>query len=210
MQDEFGEPDRVLFGDLVALETCAKEEAVGNMRYSAFFNVRGDLKRGSVSHGHVPRSERPKHVRLPDEEADYTRQEGDRRRLVDRQIRERRGQRQFREALCRRYGNRCLVTGCEILSVLEAAHINPYRGENDNNPKNGLLLRADIHTLFDLDLLGIEPDRLQVELHPDLARDGDYRTFAGRSLGCEGGRRPSREELKVRYGEFRKGISRTE
>jgi HNH endonuclease len=35
------------------------------------------------------------------------------------------------------------------LDILEAAHISPYRGEEDNHPENGLLLRADLHTLFD-------------------------------------------------------------
>ena len=62
------------------------------------------------------------------------------------------------------------MTGCTVFAVLEAAHIKPYQGENDNHPQNGLLLRADIHTLFDLNLLGIQPERLQVEisgpLHP--------------------------------------------
>jgi len=108
-------------------------------------------------------------VGLADEEAagaeandgtNYSPQAGDRRQIVERQIRERRGQQHFRDALRKRYGDRCLVTGCEVLAVLEAAHIKPYRGEDDNHPGNGLLLRADIHTLFDLDLLGVEPVQL--------------------------------------------------
>jgi putative restriction endonuclease len=37
-----------------------------------------------------------------------------------------------------------------------------YRGMKDNDPSNGLLLRTDIHTLYDLNLLGIEPDSLKV------------------------------------------------
>ena len=79
--------------------------------------------------------------------------------MVERQIRERRRQERFRDLLRARHGNRCLVTGCAVLAVLEAAHIKPYRGEDDNHPENALLLRSDVHTLFDLDLLGIEPDR---------------------------------------------------
>ena len=85
----------------------------------------------------------------------------DRRGLIWRQIKERRGQQSFRDALRKRYGDRCLVTGCRLLDVLEAAHIRPYRGENDNYVGNGLLLRADIHTLFDLNLLGIEPQQMR-------------------------------------------------
>ena len=148
-------------------------------------------------------------VWLPDEEGDdgksnhaagYNPEEGDRRHVVVRQIRERRGQQQFRDALRERYGDRCLVTGCEVLAVLEAAHISPYRGEGDNHPENGLLLRADIHTLFDLDLIGIEPNGLQVELHPALAKE--YGTLTGKTLGCVRDCRPSQEALKLRYEQF--------
>jgi len=150
-------------------------------------------------------------AQLRDEEGDsdntdshvgYSPQAGDRREVVERQIRERRGQPQFRDALCKRYGNRCLVTGSEVLAVLEAAHIKPYRGEDDNHPENGLLLRADIHTLFDLDLLGIEPEQLRVELHPDLAKDREYGSLTGRTLGCARDQRPSREALQLRYAQF--------
>jgi hypothetical protein len=137
---------------------------------------------------------------VPKAELAYSPQDGDQRQLAERQIRERRGQPQFRDSLCRRYGNRCVVTGCDITAVLEAAHINPYRGENDNHPANGLLLRADIHTLFDLDLLGIEPTKLRVELHPAVV--GEYVRFIGVRLKCSDASRPSREALAIRYEEF--------
>ena len=80
--------------------------------------------------------------------------------------------------------------------MLEAAHISPYRGEDDNHVENGLLLRSDIHTLFDLDLLGIDPERLRVVLHQDLVEE--YGQFAVVTLGCVGDQRPSQETL--RYG----------
>ncbi|OYV66381.1 MAG: hypothetical protein B7Z74_11220 [Deltaproteobacteria bacterium 21-66-5] len=121
-------------------------------------------------------------------------------------IRERRGQRQFRDALFARYGKRCMVTGCQILAVLEAAHISPYRGENDNHPENGLLLRSDIHTLFDLDLIGIAPDHLQVVLHPEVAKE--YGRFADVSLACGSERRPSHEALRLRFDEFQRRLCR--
>jgi hypothetical protein len=130
----------------------------------------------------------------------------DRRPVVERQIRERRGQRQFRDALREWYGDRCLVTACEVLAVLEAAHINPYRGKNDNHPENGLLLRSDIHTLFDLDLLGIEPESLRTELHPDVAKE--YGDLDGIELACTGIHRPSRKALGMRYQRFRHRLKR--
>jgi len=137
---------------------------------------------------------------FPDQNEAYELQETDRRSLVDRQIRERRGQAAFRNSLRNRYGDRCLVTGCEVLAVLEAAHISPYRGKMDNHPENGLLLRTDIHTLFDLNLLGVEPTSLRIELHPEISKE--YGEFAGRSLTCGQKNRPSQDALRLRYDQF--------
>ncbi len=137
---------------------------------------------------------------------DYSPEGIDRRSLVERQIRERRGQGQFRDTLRKRYGDCCLVTGCQILAVLEAAHISPYRGEDDNHPENGLLLRSDIHTLFDLDLLGIQPERLRVELHPDLGKQ--YGRLADVTLACAASQRPSFAALRLRYERFRQRVHR--
>lgn len=132
--------------------------------------------------------------------------ETDRRQVIERQIRERRGQRQFRDKLRRRYASRCLITGCKLMDVLEAAHISPYRGEEDNHPENGLLLRSDIHTLFDLDLLGIDPSELRIELHPKIAEE--YGHLAGRLLDCTAKRQPSRLALKQRYAQFKRNLRR--
>jgi hypothetical protein len=150
-------------------------------------------------------------VTLPDQEAEqegsnddasYSPQKGDRRQVLERQIRERRGQQQFRDALRKRYGSRCVVTGCEVLAVLEAAHIRPYRGENDNHVENGLLLRADIHTLFDLNLLGVEPEGLVVKLHPALRNDAHYASLEGKRIDCASNSRPSIGALRSRYSQF--------
>jgi len=62
----------------------------------------------------------------------------------------RQGQPRFRSELLDAYGCCCAITDCDVVSVLEAAHIIPYAGPDTNNVSNGLLLRADIHTLFDL------------------------------------------------------------
>ena len=135
------------------------------------------------------------------DEVEYVPRGDDRRKIIERQIRERRGQQKFRDSLRTRYGAHCMVTGCEALSVLEAAHIKPYRGEDDNHPGNSLLLRSDIHTLFDLDLLGIEPESLNVEIHPKVAKA--YGSFAGGPLLITAKQRPSPEALRLRYEKFR-------
>lgn len=105
----------------------------------------------------------------------------DQRNTVIRSIKERRGQTKFRNALIKRYGSRCVVTGCGVLEILEAAHITPYRGEAYNDPSNGLLLRADIHTLFDLNLMWIEPDTYKVVFDDKVLEDG-YGAFNGKAI----------------------------
>lgn len=71
-------------------------------------------------------------------------------------VKSRRGQSKFREKLLAKYDGRCLVTGCRITQILEAAHIYPHSEETNYLDSNGFLLRADIHTLFDLHLITID------------------------------------------------------
>jgi hypothetical protein len=80
----------------------------------------------------------------------------------------RQGQAGFRRALLKAYDGRCAVTGTTVPWVLEAAHITPYLGTQTNHVTNGLLLRADIHTLFDLRLLRIEPETHRVRVSEGL------------------------------------------
>ncbi len=128
----------------------------------------------------------------------------DERERTSRQVHTRRGQAAFREKLRGRFNDTCLVTRCRLPDLLEAAHISPYRGEKDHHPSNGLLLRADIHTLFDLELLGIDPDTLEVRLHPKLRGMG-YDHLAGTSLAC-GPQLLSRDALKSRWKKFQSGL----
>lgn len=74
---------------------------------------------------------------------------------ISRAVALRRGQPKFRKKLLNLYKSTCAVTGTPFPPILEAAHIVPYMGEKTNHVTNGILMRADIHTLFDLGLLGI-------------------------------------------------------
>lgn len=74
----------------------------------------------------------------------------------------RRGQPEFRRKLLELYGGRCAISDCDVTEALEAAHIVPYLGPSTNHPSNGLLLRADIHTLFDLGLIAIDSSTSKV------------------------------------------------
>jgi putative restriction endonuclease len=131
---------------------------------------------------------------------DPTPQGADERERIKRGIKLRRGQVGFRNGLIDRYDAACVVTGCQVLGVLEAAHIRPYRGPRDNHPTNGLLLRSDIHTLFDLDRIGIDPDILVVSIHESL-RGSEYEVLEGRKL-FQKGAAPDKRVLRIRWKDF--------
>ena len=82
----------------------------------------------------------------------------DGRKKIEQMVALRQGQPSFRNALMDAYERRCAITACTIDDILEAAHISPYRGEHTNHVTNGLLLRADIHTLFDRGLIKVDRD----------------------------------------------------
>lgn len=73
-------------------------------------------------------------------------------------IRPRLGQRSFRVAVLDSYGRRCAITNEKTLPVLEAAHIREYRDVQEHAINNGILLRADIHNLFDSGYVTVTPD----------------------------------------------------
>lgn len=125
----------------------------------------------------------------------------DRREEVLRTIRLRRGQQEFRNALINRYGGRCAFSGCSILSILEAAHIRPYRGPGDNHPANGLLLRSDLHTLFDLDMLGVNPMSFRIVVAPAL-RGSEYQVFEGIIVQSAEKSPPDHDALQLRWLAF--------
>lgn len=108
----------------------------------------------------------------------------------------RRGQGAFRQQLLSAYGGKCAITGCDVMDVLEAAHIVPYQGDATNVVSNGLLLRADIHTLFDLGKIAIDPNNLVVSVCPEL-HSGEYGYLHAQQirLPTDQHLRPSRDAL---------------
>jgi hypothetical protein len=129
----------------------------------------------------------------------YVAKAEDQRERVLREIRARRGQQEFRSVLLDAFGRRCAISGCDVVGVLEAAHLRPYRGANDNDPSNGLLLRSDIHTLFDLNLLGIEPRTLIVRLHSSVRRP-PYDQFDG--VKVRNSQKLSQDAVLYRWQQF--------
>ncbi|WP_244549981.1 HNH endonuclease [Bradyrhizobium erythrophlei] len=103
------------------------------------------------------------------------------------------------------YEGKCAVTGCNQQSVLEAAHIIGFRKRGRYEAANGLLLRADWHTLFDLGLRAINPRGFRVELS-DRITDKEYTRFHGRRIKIPMDTRyaPSPAALRARYERFKK------
>jgi predicted restriction endonuclease len=104
----------------------------------------------------------------------------DRRRTLT-SIVMRQGQPGFRSQLLTAYEGRCAITNCDALDMLEAAHIMPYSGLTSSVVSNGLLLRADIHTLFDRGLVFIDTADMSVQLAPSL-RATVYAELVGKRI----------------------------
>ncbi len=90
-------------------------------------------------------------------------------------------QQEFRDLLKDAFQGKCAITQCDIERAIEAAHIFPYRGPQTDCLWNGILLRLDIHRLFDSYLLTIDAQDYQVRLSPSLM-NSCYREYADTSV----------------------------
>lgn len=106
-------------------------------------------------------------------------------RYTDVLTRQRLGQGAFRVLVTDAYKRRCAISGEKTLPVLQAAHIRPYSEEGPHLVQNGLLLRSDMHTLFDNGYITVDEDyRINVSksLHEDYGNGKDYYKFHGKEL----------------------------
>lgn len=115
-------------------------------------------------------------------------------------IHQRRGQEGLRHKLLAAYGGRCAITGSDGDAALEAAYLV---GDNETGPHelaNALLLRSDIHTLFDLNLIRIHPNTRKIIL-ADSLKKGSYAKLMARQLRLpeKPEDRPSAEVLEQRW-----------
>jgi predicted restriction endonuclease len=94
-------------------------------------------------------------------------------------IRDRQGQGWFRRQLLLAYRGACAVSGCEFENLLDACHIDPASQPTSvHSVENGILLRTDLHTLFDLGYLAIHPRDRTVWISPAI-RDSNYTKLRG-------------------------------
>ena len=87
----------------------------------------------------------------------------------------------FRVMLLSSYNQTCAVTSSRVVQTLEAAHIRPYAYERLDRIHNGLLLRADVHRLFDSGLIGVDTDHMETIVSPKLI-GSEYEEYVGQTL----------------------------
>jgi len=96
------------------------------------------------------------------------------------------GQGLFRVLVTDAYSCRCAITGERTLPVLEAAHIKPYSLVQRHYVSNGLLLRSDLHKLFDEGYLSVEPKQKRLlvskRIREEFENGRDYYKLEGQVL----------------------------
>ena len=110
------------------------------------------------------------------------------------------GQGAFRVIVTDVYQRQCALTNSHVLHVLDAAHIRPYADDGSHNPSNGLLLRQDVHTLFDRGYLTVSPDyhvEVSRRLKDEFDNGKEYYALQGKTILLPGNPafRPSTEQL---------------
>ena len=106
----------------------------------------------------------------------------------------------FRDALFDAYSGRCVVSGCKVPEALEAAHIMPHNGDPIwDQVENGLLLRRDLHALFDAFLWSVDPKSGSLHVSARLSSTG-YAKLAGRQVR----HKAATELLRCHFLQFRK------
>ena len=95
------------------------------------------------------------------------------------------GQGAFRVKLTDAYQRKCAISGERTLPVLEAAHIKAYSESGPNHIANGILMRADLHKLFDTGYITITKN-LKVEVSRKIKEEfengKDYYKLHGQSM----------------------------
>lgn len=95
------------------------------------------------------------------------------------------GQGAFRVLVTDAYARRCAITGERTLPALEAAHIQPFAKSGPNVTANGLLLRSDLHKLFDSGYLSVTPDlsvQVSRKIKEEFENGRDYYKLHDRKL----------------------------
>lgn len=95
------------------------------------------------------------------------------------------GQGAFRVLVTDAYSRRCSITGEKTLPVLEAAHIKPYAEAGPHSVSNGILLRSDMHKLFDSGYITITTEHkveISSRIKEEFQNGREYYQYHGKEL----------------------------
>ncbi len=117
-------------------------------------------------------------------------------------IRPRLGQGAFRLAVTDAYSRECAITGGRVLPALDAAHIQAYGRGGEHEVSNGLLLRRDIHSVFDAGYLTFDEDLRVVvsdRVQSDFNNGNEYRRLHGQHIRLPGRPRSQPDHERLRW-----------
>lgn len=121
-------------------------------------------------------------------------------------VRVRVGQATFRERLLTVYGTVCAFSGPAPLAALDACHLYSYSEVGVHYADGGLLLRRDLHRLFDLGLLAVDPSKLTIHVADPLRAFPTYAGLHGRRLRIEEVSKRTARWLAMHWDEHRRVI----
>jgi len=107
----------------------------------------------------------------------------------------------FRKQLLLLYDNKCAISNYDAQEGLEAAHIDAFSNEGNNDIDNGIILRSDLHDLFDRQLLKINPNTFKVEIDKSI-NNTKYRIYHDIKLNSRNdGKYPNKNFLTTKYNQ---------
>ncbi|MCO8274791.1 HNH endonuclease [Actinoplanes sp. TRM 88003] len=139
-------------------------------------------------------------LRLLDAAAEQT--AGGHRRVT---VRVRLGQAGFRRQLLDEFGSVCVFSGPTPVEALEAAHLYSYAAEGKHHSGGGFLMRRDLHRLFDLGLLAVDPATTTIDAAPELRTFPDYAGLHGRRIAITPAKRHL-SWLRLHWDEHRTAV----
>ncbi len=140
--------------------------------------------------------------RLPDLENQFHIPKGKKGDKVLTKRKRRELQTKFRGDLFDAYNYKCCISGCDVPEALEAVHIVTASSRQTYDPRNGLLLRVDLHRLFDKNLMQIHPNSRKVLLRGSILKSEQYKQFHRKRISEPEKKyayRPAKEALLAKW-----------
>lgn len=107
----------------------------------------------------------------------------------------------FRTALLDLFDSTCAISGCKVLDAIDASHIRAVADEGEDHVTNGWVIRTDLHRLFDVSLLSINPNDGRVHISPDCM--DSYKDYHGLTIALPKGA-ASLTDFTAHWTEFQK------